>query len=802
MSALASLIVLALAAEPVKLPLSNGDFEQQAAGWTIRDSMSSLSEEQAASGRWSLKVVDEREDAGSDVVATNVPVEPGIYELRGKVYPVSGSGLGIYVRVLDAAGAIIGRGDEFQRGAPTAPVGQWVPFTLTVYVTGDARALQLWIHSYGAAKVAAYLDDFELWRVGGLELVPPPWPAQYKLRPDETERLTAADVVGPDGLVYPDWSRAGIRGGIPDVPVKARAAEYGALPDDDRDDSEGILAAVAQAAAAGGGAVLLEPGLYHLDRPILIRDDGIVLRGAGRDRTKILFRYQLGPDQIRFPEPLADELYTDSTVTLHAGPEGLQNIAVRVGDQTVAESKRGAHSGNYFNVSVPASRILAAVDPNATEVTVVGVATYADGRVRELSRRLTIHRRNGDPGALRRVGMEVAIGFGGTMYAGPRILLAEDGRRGDTKLVLADASGFRPGDRVVIEGPATDRWKALTQNACKWGSYRRNMLEIAAIDGNVVTITEPLRIEFPVVDGSFVQKVVPIERCGIEDLTIEQTENLWITTVLFRCAWECWARGVTVVKCGRMPIYGSTAKHCVIADCVFDDAWFKGGGGTAYAGWEFSYDCLMTDCTTYKLRHAPCVQWSASGNVIRRSTFVDSDMQWHSGWTNENLFEQCTVIANTGNGAYGYGAWASPPEDDAHGPNGPRNVVYNCDLRSPRTGLWMGGMNEAWMILYNRFVVESGPGIFAKTFSFDHILRGNVLAVKDARQPGIWLATPDCTGVEILDNRLYGGNGTICAGLGVPAVEEGNQALTYEDSPPRPEPPVPSIYEWQLARSR
>ena len=104
------------------------------------------------------------------------------------------------------------------------------------------------------------------------------------------------------------------------------------------------------------------------------------------------------------------------------------------------------------------------------------------------------------------------------------------------------------------------------------------------MDGNSVTLGQPLRIEFPVVDGSYIQETEPIEGCGIEDVYIEQMENLWISTVVFRDAWNCWARGVRVRMCGRNPVYGSRAKWCEIRDCVFDDAWFKGGGGTAFPG--------------------------------------------------------------------------------------------------------------------------------------------------------------------------------------------------------------------------
>jgi hypothetical protein len=253
---------------------------------------------------------------------------------------------------------------------------------------------------------------------------------------------------------------------------------------------------------------------------------------------------------------------------------------------------------------------------------------------------------------------------------------------------------------------------------------------------------------------------------------------------------------------GRFPAYATNAKWCEIRDCTFDDAWFKGGGGTAYVGWQHTCDCLMENVTSYKQRHAPCVQWAASGNVIRKSVFHESDGQWHAGWTNENLFEQCVIDAKTGNGSYGYGFWASPPEDTAHGPNGPRNVVYNCDARSPKSGLWMGGMNENWLVLYNRFICEKGPGIFAKTASFDHLIRGNVIALKEKGQPGLLLATPDCSGVDFVGNTIYGEGASAAGGAGTPALEQDNKLLPPNAAPPRPQPAVPSIFEWQREHAR
>lgn len=269
--------------------------------------------------------------------------------------------------------------------------------------------------------------------------------------------------------------------------------------------------------------------------------------------------------------------------------------------------------------------------------------------------------------------------------------------------------------------------------------------------------------------------------------------------MLFEQAWNCWARGVTVRRCGRHPVYAGNVKWCEIRDCVFDDAWFKGGGGTAYTGWEQSCDCLMAGVETFNLRPAPLVQWSASGCVIRKGVFHNSDAQWHSGWTSENLFEQCRLTSALGNGGYGFGMWASPPSDTAHGPNGPRNVMYNGDAASSKAGLWMGGMNENWLILYNHFVVGNGPGIVAKTCSFDPIIQGNVFVLKASNAPMVQLETGDCPGVEILTNALYGGNAKVASGESAPLRAEGNQVRPLAEAP-CPTPPVPSIFEWQRAK--
>lgn len=631
----------------------------------------------------------------------------------------------------------------------------------------------------------------------------PRWEPAYKIKPSEEHRLTAADVVGPDGVVYPDWRYAGVPGGIPSVAEKARIEQFGGGADDDRDDSRALEAGAKVVARGGGGALVLGEGTYHLDRPVTITDDQVVLRGQGAEKTKIVFRY--GPPEggvAFFGLRQGDVVGPDTCIEVHAAPEGLRRITVSAGGEVLSENSRSTHWGGTYLLRLAGDRLVRRV--GAGRHRLQAVAEWDGGRRAEAAIDVRVDPEHRLPSDRRQIyaGTRAALMFLGDYGRNTTWKLAQDGKRGDTHLVLETEPALKPGDALEVTAPATPRWNQLVQNACKWGMYRSYHFRVEKVQGRRVELNQPLRYDFPTVDGSTARRIDPIRRCGVENLALEQTRQLWTSGVLFHCAWECWARGLKVLKAGRHAVYAGGAKWCEIRDCTMDDAWYHGGGGTAYIGWERSYDCLMENVTTYRMRHAPCVQWSSSGNVIRRSTFHGSDAQWHAGWTNENLFEQCVVDAAGKNGSYGYGGWGSPPEDTAHGPEGPRNVVYNCDFRSPKTGLWMGGMNENWLILYNRFRVGSGPGISVRTFSFDHIIRGNVIALTEPNQPAVRLATADCTGIELSENRVYGGNGRLSGGAGRPLVAEDNTFSLLTDDPPRPAPEVPSIFEWQRSIRR
>lgn len=640
--------------------------------------------------------------------------------------------------------------------------------------------------SYGARRSTGSGDEFNR----------PPFEASYKVRADEVDRLTPADIIGPDGIAYPNWTRVGIEGGIPDVATVVNLSEFGVVPDGDQDIAEALEAAARAAGEKGGGAVRLEAGTYFIDRPVFIHHDGVVIRGAGRSHTKLVFRYRAperGADFFTMPDS-SGKMGPESQIFGSGHPDKLSRVALEIEGEIVSE-RRDLPAGTYqFMAYAPGWRIMDLFGPGVHKVTVI-TEYYSGEVVREETEVEFVEgprheNQRSFPGQLS------AINFMGGGPRGNMAYLAADGLRGDMNLTLESGHGIEAGDRVSIHAPATERWNQLVRNSAPWGDYRRNISRVTGVNGDTITLEDPLRLPFPVVDGAYVQPADFIDRVGVEDLEIEQAQKLWTNGVFYLWAWEPWLNEVDITMAGRHSYYMNFTKRGEIRNCVFDRTWYDTGGGTSYIGFERGFDCLMEGVTTRHMRHAPNLQWSAAGNVFRNCHFVDSDAQYHAGWTNENLFENCVIESSYNNGSYGFGVYSSAPEAGAHGPTGPRNVIYNCDITSPSIGFRMGGMNENTIVVYNRFSVGKGPAITMRHASFDHIIRGNVFIVLEPWPSVFTLATRDCIGVEFIDNTIIGPATVLFTGQAKPLVDRGN-TVRRSGLNERPKPEVPSIFAWQ-----
>lgn len=722
-----------------------------------------------------------------------IPVSRGLYRVTGKIQLAKGYGATVGIEFYDAKNRKIGD-NGFHYGSAPVSTSAWldVDFRGAAYSDDTSYAI-LKLYIPYRVKQTVRLDDIRL-EVLPVVSEPPPWKPQYKIRPSEKAKLTAADFPGPDGIVYPDFTYAGAREEV----LKQAGQTVIHLAVRSGDDLYEPLRKAIDSLPVDGGTVEIPAGHFKLSKMLTIAKDFVSLKGAGKDQTRIDLTYDTGDDRIDlYGIENGSRIAPEQPIHLYARPAGLRSLKLEVDGEEFSRYTRNLHSDF---VSFHVKKLPNSIRPGKHKLR--GTAEYWDGKTSTAEAEVII-----DPAVLPTLPTNAArsfISFQGKGFRYRDYRIAKDGTRGEFSVELCESSHpFRKGDIVVLRAQETPARRAVTGNACNWGNFRSTHLFIEKVEGRKLTFNQPLRQDYPAADLSFVRKFDSIRGGRIEGMTLETKFDYWLSSVTFEYASDCVAKDLWVLRCGHNPVYGTHAKFCSILNCEFDGNRFNDRGGTAYAGWDNCSDCLIDGIITRRMRHAPLVQWGASGNVIRNGKFYHSDAQWHAGWSTENLFENCTIISDTREfGGYGNIFWASSPEDGGHGPNGPRNVVYNCDGSSIADGVFLGGMNENWIFAWNRLRVKKGVGFFLKTSSFDHILLGNTVILEDQHSPFLLFATPDCGGVELIGNTFSGGNGKLYSGLHKPFLEKGNRIIPLNTALPRPQPAVPSIYEWQLKHKR
>ncbi len=96
----------------------------------------------------------------------------------------------------------------------------------------------------------------------------------------------AASMIPQDRSI--DWSDCGIPAGMMEPPVISDIKkDFAAAGDGVADDSKALKDAIS--AAGGPGVIYIPEGTYLIKSPIVISKDGIILKGAGADKTKLIF---------------------------------------------------------------------------------------------------------------------------------------------------------------------------------------------------------------------------------------------------------------------------------------------------------------------------------------------------------------------------------------------------------------------------------------------------------------------------------------------------------------------------------
>ena len=148
--------------------LRNAGFERGAYCWDLSgDTMGSVSSEQAASGRYSLKIEDADTARGSNIRSPRIRVQgASAFVLRGKLFRVSGDGVGMYVYYRNERGEPLNEADSNGNIAPVGSLGgtdgAWTEFAFPFKTPPETASIEVWIHSFNAAQVVAYVDDLEI----------------------------------------------------------------------------------------------------------------------------------------------------------------------------------------------------------------------------------------------------------------------------------------------------------------------------------------------------------------------------------------------------------------------------------------------------------------------------------------------------------------------------------------------------------------------------------------------------------------------------------------------------------------
>ncbi|WP_439657456.1 cellulose binding domain-containing protein [Lentzea sp. HUAS TT2] len=441
-----------------------------------------------------------------------------------------------------------------------------------------------------------------------------------------------------------DWSRAGYRGGQnlpgagdvnPSAACQITAAElasqFNVQPNDGQDDSAGLQAAIDSIRTTCSptanytrlSLITLPAGELAVSRELHVDADYLILRGAGKDATKITYR------------PDANTLYDALT------PDG--------SDWDEDGMTSGAGKGGWLWPGRGLFRVQSrGVDPS-----------YASDHAAAPENRKDLF--EGTVNVHWKVGAKVA--------AAAKI--------GDRTINVQSASKIKAGMFVNVR--AANSVKFYEQQQATGTEFpmlnmhmRQQIFTVASVSGTAVTLDKPLEFDVPVnstsdgsapiggtpYDSKVAPLVDPVEGVGFEDFGFTQAmpglnpadavsnygnmaPAAEMHGIVFKWAANSWVKGIRAEMTGSHPIVTEEAKNLQIVNNELDGSWNKGKGGNGYFRGSRVWDSLYAGNTSRNLRHFT-FQWSAAGNVVIGNDF-DSDLNLHGGWERNNLFELNTV---------------------------------------------------------------------------------------------------------------------------------------------------------------
>lgn len=246
--------------------------------------------------------------------------------------------------------------------------------------------------------------------------------------------------------------------------------------------------------------------------------------------------------------------------------------------------------------------------------------------------------------------------------------------RGEHTITLDNASSLTAGD--IIRLIMTDNDLVFSNWA--YGTVGQ-VVEVTAIEGNTVTLAEPLNTYYPMGRAPRAVRMEPVRAAGIECLSIVRADaaDLQASNINIRAAFNCVVRNVHSTFCAFAHVEVNVSAHITVEGCYFNQAIGYGSGGRGYG-------VMLQETSSFnhaqnnifdRLRHSMIAQSGANGNVFSYNFSRDpfwtdvslpansaGDLVMHGNYPYMNLAEGNTVQHIV--------------VDASHGTNGPMNTFF------------------------------------------------------------------------------------------------------------------------------
>lgn len=226
--------------------------------------------------------------------------------------------------------------------------------------------------------------------------------------------------------------------------------------------------------------------------------------------------------------------------------------------------------------------------------------------------------------------------------------------RGSMQVEVSNADGFSVGDGIeLVQG--FDAELHLTQATwdVSWGKRLiGHFTEVLAINGNRLTLADPVRIDMDANLGIWAAPVRYTEYSGFENFRVERQSDNDGHIFSIKYASNIWLDGIESDNADRCHVAAGQGRRLEIRNSTFQNATDYGGGGHGY-GVDLSSrqtGSLIINNRFNHLRHALVLHLGANGNVVAYNhssdAYQDSGANWlpddftlHGHYAFSNLIE-------------------------------------------------------------------------------------------------------------------------------------------------------------------